>query len=138
MTRSLAVRRGLKRLRIGTLYSLAGMVVLAVILGIAFPTHPWASVALGAATGAAFLGMSWLTSTLTLDAEEPSVLWVGVDYVVKILVAIGILVIAKQVAVFDPIVVVIPVIAGIAAGSGVQVAAFAPEKRRVVPSQVDE
>ena len=133
--RSLAARRGLRRLRIGMIYGFLALFILALVLGAVFSA--WPATLLGAATGVAFMGMSWLTSSATLKAEDPSVLWVGVDYVVKLLVAVGVLVLAKQLDIFDPVVVAILVIVGIAVGTGVQVWAFAPEKRPV-PTEVEE
>lgn len=126
MAQSLMLRRGLERLRIGLIISVAALVVLSVVLVLVLPKDATVSILLGTATGALLLAVTWFTTKKSLAADYPSLAWIALDYGVKIALAAGMLYFAKQAESLDPRLVAIGVIAGILATLLAQAAAFVP------------
>ncbi|WP_099331648.1 hypothetical protein [Actinomyces minihominis] len=137
MTRSLQVRRGVERLKTGLIYGAGGLVVLGVGLGLLMPGSPWLSVIIGVVIGAVMLATSWFTTSKTVAAVEPSVVWIALDFGIKVVVTVVALVAAKNFEQLDVTVVAILLIAAIAISSIVQVLAFAPRKRQAVPTETE-
>lgn len=96
----------------------------------------WPSVVAGVGGGAVMLVVSWFTTSKTLESDDPSVAWIALDYMIKIVLTLGLLVMAKQLEMFNLGVVATLLISGIALTSAVQVLAFVPEKKKTVPSEI--
>lgn len=138
MVQSLTAKRGLMRMRRGLTYGMLGILLLGLLLGLVVPGGPWLSVLLGVASAAAMFAISWYTTSAVLRADHVAVGWVAGDYVAKIALTLGVLLIAKYVDALNVLVVAGLLIAGIAVTALVQVVSFAPEKNGVVPSEVDD
>lgn len=138
MVQSLTARRGLRRMRRGLVFGFGAVLLLGLGLGLFVPGSVWSSVVLGVASATAMFVISWYTTTAVLRADHVAVGWVAGDYVVKIILTLGVLLIAKNVPGFNVLVVAGLLIAGIAVTAVVQVTAFAPERRAPVPREVDD
>ena len=136
MVNSLAARRGLKRLRTGMLIGSGVLVLLGLAIVLFLSGTLWPSVVAGVGGGAVMLVVSWFTTSKTLESDDPSVAWIALDYMIKIVLTLGLLVMAKQLEMFNLGVVAILLISGIALTSAVQVLAFVPEKKKTVPSEI--
>ncbi len=138
MVRSLAARRGLKRLRSASIYGCIGYVVLGMLLASLWPALTLPSLLLGLPIGAAMFAVSWWTTSLTLNSGEPSVIWVAADYGIKVALTLVALLVAKKVDVFEVGPVAVLIVVAIAASTAAQVIAFIPERRRAVPNELAE
>lgn len=126
MAQSLMVRRGLERLRIALIISVAALVVLSIVLVLVMPKDATVSILLGTATGVLILGVTSFTTKKSLAADYPSLAWIALDYGAKIALAAGVLFFAKQSESLDLRLVAIGVVAGIVATLLAQAAAFVP------------
>lgn len=138
MVQSLVIRRGMRRMKTGLIYGFGGLVIVGSGLGLFGPGHPWVSVGLGLVAGALIFVVSWFTTGKTVQASEPSVGWIALDYCAKVALTISVLLLAKQVAALNVIVVAVLIIVAIIASTGIQVAAFTPAKRRIIAEEIED
>ena len=138
MVNSLVVRRGLRRLKKWLLIATIVLVILGLAIVIFLSSSLWPSVVTGVGGGAVMLVVSWFTTSKTLESDDPSVAWIALDYLVKILLTLGLLVMGKQLDGLNLGVVGTFLISSIAITSAVQVAAFDPEKKKDVPVDTED
>lgn len=138
MVNSLVVRRGLRRLKKWLLIATIVLVILGLAIVIFLSSSLWPSVVTGVGGGAVMLVVSWFTTSKTLESDDPSVAWIALDYLVKILLTLGLLVMGKQLDGLNLGVVATLLISSIALTSAVQVAAFVPEKKKDVPVDTED
>lgn len=138
MVQSLTAKRGLAKMRRGLGYGLAVITVGGVLVEIIVPGPAWWSALLGVGGAAVMFAISWYTTSAVLRSDHVAVGWVAGDYIAKIGLTLGILLLAKYVGVFNLAVVAGLLIAAIVVTALVQVTSFAPPPRRAVPTDIDE
>lgn len=98
-----------------------GIAVVTTILGLFLPERPLPSVGLGLVAAAILLGTTTYTMNRMVSEEGMAIGWVAVDYLVKVVVVIGTLLIAKYAGMFNPVVVAVALVLAILATAAIQV-----------------
>lgn len=114
-------------------------VLVAVALALFMPGKPWVSVLVALVAAGLMFALSWFTTSSMAAAEDPSVLWVALDYLGKAALTVGVLLLAKYGVGLEVVPVAVVMVSAILISAGVQVAAFAPRaKSGPVGVEVDE
>lgn len=132
MEHTLRVRKALKKLRVYLM--LVAVLVIVVSVGFALwgpasvDESRGASALLGGLGGLVFTALTWFFSTRVTSGSEIKIGWLATDYLVKLVVTIGVLAFAKTSAALAPLTVGLILVVAIFATMVAQVAAFASPK----------
>lgn len=118
---TLEIREYQSRVRRRLTWAFVVISVVTLAFGVFLPGRPLISVLLGVTAAGALLATTTYTMNRMVNAEGMALGWVAIDYLVKVVVVIGTLLVAKYVAIFDPIVVAIAVVMAIVATAAIQV-----------------
>ncbi len=132
MEHTLRVRKALKKLRVYLM--LVAVLVAAVAVGFALwgPVNGaesrGASALVGGLGGLIFTGLTWFFSTKVTSGTEIKIGWLAADYLLKLVMTIGILAFAKAMVALASLTVGLILVVAIFATMLAQVAAFASPK----------
>lgn len=122
---SLTLVKKVRKMGSALLIAGAFMTLVAFALGLFVPGHPWPSAGLGLAASLAMFAVSLFTTKRTALAKHPTVLWIALDYLAKVILVGAALVLAKTLAFFDVVVVAIIVAVAVVASVVAQAGVFA-------------
>lgn len=126
---TLEIREYQGRVRRRLAYAFVAISIVTVVVAFLLPGRPLLSGLLGIAASGALLATSAYTMNRMVDTEGMAVGWVAVDYLVKVVVVIGSLLLAKYVTIFDPIPVAVTLALSILTTSAIQVTAVRMKQR---------
>ncbi len=112
-----------------TILSYSAIAVIILIVASFLPEKPFGSVLFGIAAGALLAATSVLTLSKMVASPEGGLAWVVVDYLVKIALIAGVLLVAKFWSALDPVLVAVPVIAAVLLTVVVQLTAIMQRDR---------
>lgn len=118
---TLEIREYQNRVKKRLAVAFAGIALITTIVGIFLPEKPLLSVALGLAAAGVLLLTTTYTMNRMVSEEGMAVGWVAIDYLVKVVVVIGTLLLSKYVSVFNPVVVAVALVLAILATAAIQV-----------------
>lgn len=135
---SLQVRRATRRMHSMLVYGFGVFVLVALALALFWPGHPWPSALVGLVGGGIMFAASWITTSRAAGSAELSVGPIALDYLIKIALTLGSLVLAKSISALQVGPVAALLISAIVLTAGIQVTAFAPAQRGSgTPSETD-
>lgn len=120
---TLEIREYQNRVRRRLAYAFVGIAVVTCVVGFLLPGRPLLSALLGIVGAGLLLATSAYTMNRMVTTEGMAVGWVAIDYLVKVIVVIGSLLLSKYVSVFDPVAVAVALVLAILATSAIQVTA---------------
>lgn len=131
---TLRLRRAMEKLRRNLLVAAGLIVVASVAVAIWGPPGSVLSAVVGGGGSLIFMGFTWFSTAKMTSGETLGIGWLALDYFVKLLVSLGLMVFAKNSPVLLPVVVALLLVGGILANMLAQILAFAdasqPSKKK--------